>query len=147
MVMIMMMAMMIVISSLNVIVRMILIVMTMMMMIIIIIINIIIVVIIIICYYQTCCHTEIEIKLSISPNHSKLTPGQPVLVLTPQRQAEQPLEYFCLSHRYDDRKKDQSPKGGIEARSASLEADALTTQPMLLQLITASSCSTRWWEL
>ena len=37
----------------------------------------------------TCCHTEIklQIKLSVSPNHSILTPGRPVPALTLKRQA------------------------------------------------------------
>ena len=35
----------------------------------------------------TCCHTEMQIQLSISPSHSILTPGQPVPALTLQRQA------------------------------------------------------------
>ena len=46
---------------------------------------------------------ELQIKLSISPNHSILTPGQPVLALTPKRHASSRVATRgpVWSHRYD----------------------------------------------
>ena len=45
------------------------------------------------CLFVTGCHTEQQIKLTISPSHSVLTPGKPALELTRKAThlAEQPL--------------------------------------------------------
>ena len=76
---------------------------------------------------------KLQIKLSTSPNHSILTPGQPVPVLTlwhqvPCRVATGVPIFISLvwlhSENFPGRKWESNP------RSSTLEADALTTRPM-----------------
>ena len=74
---------------------------------------------------------KLQIKVSISPTHSILTPGQPVPVLTLLRQAPGKVAtgvpiFKSLVHSTPGKsrnKRDSNPG------SSTLEADALTTRP------------------
>ena len=78
-----------------------------------------------------------QIKLSLSPSHRILTPGQPVPALTLWK----PLERQFLSHWYNPNPKKtnkqtkKKKKRKSNPESAALEADALTTWPTRQYLV------------
>ena len=69
---------------------------------------------------------KLQIKLSTSPSHSILAPGQPVPALTLSFQAP---DRVALSHWYDSNPEKSRRKRNSNPGSSALEADALTTRP------------------
>ena len=88
---------------------------------------------------------KLQTKISISPSHSILIPGQPVPALTLNRQAPGtvatgvPFFFFFLSHWYDSTPKKFRLKRDSNPGSSALEADALTTRPTRLSKRFAAS--------
>ena len=71
---------------------------------------------------------KLQIKLSTSPSHSILTPGQPDPILPTAWQGCHWSANF-LSHWYDSTLKKSWRKWDSNPGSSTLEADALTTRP------------------
>ena len=74
---------------------------------------------------------KLQIKFSISPSHSILTPGRPVptLTLSPQAPGRVATGVPILSHWYDSTLKKSWHKQDSNPGSSAVEADALTTRP------------------
>ena len=73
---------------------------------------------------------KLQTKLSISPSHSILTPGQPVPAVTSGAWQGSHWSANVLCHWYDTTPTKSWRKRYLNSRSAVLKADASTTRPM-----------------